>query len=117
MRATRERGPPDGGPFHAAGRLERALVAAVTLADSKGDEPAAAKVLDSAFGDDPPVAGATAVRTLILRADLAYRMGDPDGASTRIVQAQSIAMTDPDLAAVADDLRRVVELEEALGRA
>jgi hypothetical protein len=36
-----------------AGRLERALVAAVTLADSRSDDAGAAKVLDGAFADDP----------------------------------------------------------------
>jgi len=42
------------------GRLERALEAAIMLADSRSDEAGAAKVLESAFRDDPPVAGAVA---------------------------------------------------------
>jgi catechol 2,3-dioxygenase-like lactoylglutathione lyase family enzyme len=96
-----------------AGRLERALVAAVTLADSKGDDPAAAKVLDSAMADDPPVAGPIAVRALVLRADLAYRMGDLDSARRGIAEARSVPVADTDRAAIADELRRARELEDA----
>lgn len=96
-----------------AGRLERALVAAVTLADSKGDDPAAARVLDAAMADDPPVAGAIAVRALVLRADLAYRMGDLASARARIAEARSIPVAHVDRAAIADELRRATELEDA----
>ena len=96
------------------GRLERALVAAVTLADSKGDDEAAAKVLDSAFADDPPHAGATAVGALVLRADLAYRRGDPVDARSKLAEARSIAAALTDQDAIADDLRRAAELDEAL---
>jgi catechol 2,3-dioxygenase-like lactoylglutathione lyase family enzyme len=98
-----------------SGRLERALVAAITLADSKGDDPAAAKVLDSAMADDPPVAGAIAIRALVLRADLAYRMGDLESARARIANARSIPVADVDRAAIADELRRAGELEDAIG--
>jgi catechol 2,3-dioxygenase-like lactoylglutathione lyase family enzyme len=98
-----------------AGRLERALVAAITLADSKGDDQAAARVLDSAFADDPPVAGPIAVRALVLRADLAYRTGASDVARARLAEAQSLAEgLDDDL--MVDELRRAAELEEDLRR-
>jgi catechol 2,3-dioxygenase-like lactoylglutathione lyase family enzyme len=96
-----------------AGRLERALVAAITLADSKGDDHAAAKVLDSAFADDPPVAGPTAVRALVVRADLAYRMGDRDGARARLDEARRLTdRVEPTL--IGDELRRAAELEDEL---
>lgn len=97
------------------GRLERALIAAITLADSKGDDEAAARVLDSAFADDPPVAGATAVRALVLRADLAYRTGDIDAARSRLAEARRLTNgLEDDL--IADELRRAAELEEELRR-
>ena len=99
----------------AAGRLERALIAAITLADSKGDDRAAARVLDSAFADDPPVAGPIAVRALILRADLAYRSGDADAARTHLAEARSLGKgLEDDL--MIDELRRAAELEEELRR-
>ena len=98
-----------------AGRLERSLIAAITLADSKGDDQAAARVLDSAFADDPPVAGPIAVRALVLRADLAYRAGESDLARTRLEEARALA---EGLGAdtIVDDLRRAAELEADLRR-
>ena len=97
-----------------AGRLERALIAAITLADSKGDDPAAAKVHDSAFADDPPIAGPTAFRALVVRADLADRMGEIEVARARLAEARAIdadALDDP---AIADELRRAAELDDQL---
>jgi catechol 2,3-dioxygenase-like lactoylglutathione lyase family enzyme len=98
-----------------AGRLERALTAAATLADSKGDDGAAAQVLDSAFRDDPPVAGPIAARALILRADLAYRLGDTAVARARVAQASQLELSDAELASIEDELRRADELREGLG--
>jgi catechol 2,3-dioxygenase-like lactoylglutathione lyase family enzyme len=97
-----------------AGRLERALEAAITLADSRSDDAGAAKVLDSAFADDPPLAGAVAVRALILRADLAFRMGDSAAARARLAEAARINVSDAERQALDDDLRRAAELDEAL---
>ena len=97
------------------GRLERALEAAIMLADSRSDEAGAAKVLESAFRDDPPVAGAVAVRALILRADLAMRMGDVDEARARLADASAISLSSAERQSIGDDLRRAAELEEALG--
>jgi catechol 2,3-dioxygenase-like lactoylglutathione lyase family enzyme len=96
------------------GRLERALEAAITLADSRSDAAAAAKVLDSAFRDDPPLAGSVAVRALILRADVAFRMGDPAAARARLEDATTIDVPAAEREALGDDLRRAEELEEAL---
>ncbi len=62
-----------------ASRLERALIAAITLADSKDDAPAAVKVLETAMAADDTAPDAVQVRALILRADLAVRMGEPGG--------------------------------------
>jgi hypothetical protein len=97
-----------------AGRLERALAAAATLADSKGDDAAAAKVLDSAFADEPPVPGATAVQALVLRADLAYRLQDTGAVRTWLTLARALVPDDIDLATLQDELRRADELEEAV---
>jgi catechol 2,3-dioxygenase-like lactoylglutathione lyase family enzyme len=103
-------------PPHAdtAGRLERALGAAVTLADSKGDDAAAARVLDSAFASGGPAPESVTVRALVLRADLAIRMGDPALAGDRLAAARGIVLNDTDRAAVGDELRRAAELDEIL---
>ena len=98
-----------------AGRLERALAAAITLADSKGDDAAAAKVLDSAFADDSPVTGPTAVRALVVRADLAYRMGEPERSRAWLAEARAIGADAQDDRAIADELRRAAELDDQLG--
>ena len=97
-----------------AGRLERALVAAVTLADSRSDDAGAARVLDSAFADDPPTAGPVAVRALVLRADVAHRLGDDTGARDHLDAALAIDLDVAGAAEADDDLRRAEELAEAL---
>ena len=97
-----------------AGRLERALAAAVTLADSRSDDVGAAKVLDSAFTDDPPTAGPIAVRALILRADVAHRLGDDAGARDYLAAALAIELDAVGLAEAADELRRAAELADAI---
>lgn len=97
-----------------AGRLQRALEAAITLADSRSDDAGAAKVLDSAFADDPPTAGTAAVRALVLRADVAHRLGDDAGAHGYREAALAIALDPEEKAEAADDLRRAEELRLAL---
>jgi catechol 2,3-dioxygenase-like lactoylglutathione lyase family enzyme len=97
-----------------AGRLERALVVAVTLADSRSDDAGAAKVLDSAFADDPPTAGPVAVRALVLRADVAHRLGDDPAARGHLDTALAIDLDEAGAVEAGDDLRRAEELAEAL---
>ena len=97
-----------------AGRLERALVAAVTLADSRSDDAGAAKVLDSAFADDPPTAGPVAVRALVLRADVAHRLGDDAGALAHLAAALEIDLDATGIDEAGDDLRRARELAVAI---
>jgi hypothetical protein len=99
-----------------AGRLERALVAATTLADSKMDDEAAAKVLESAFAAADEAPSAIVVRARILQADLAYRMDRSDGAIAFLAAARAIVLDDASRASIADDLRRADDLEELLGR-
>ena len=98
-----------------AGRLERALVAATTLADLKMDDAAAARVLDSAFVDDEAAPDPVLVRARILRADVAYRMGDVDGAKAWLAEAARIDLSEDDRAAIGDDLRRANDLAEVIG--
>jgi catechol 2,3-dioxygenase-like lactoylglutathione lyase family enzyme len=102
---------------HTAGRLERALGAAVTLADSKGDDAAAAAVLDSALAADPSPPNAVTVRALILRADLAYRMSESNLARVWLERARAVALSDGERAASADDLLRAQDLDDELRRA
>lgn len=102
-----------------AGRLERALIAAITLADSKDDALAAARVLDAAFAsaEEPgadPTPPVTRVQALVLRADVAVRLGDRAGARGWLAAARAVPLAAADERAVRDELRRAEELDEAL---
>jgi catechol 2,3-dioxygenase-like lactoylglutathione lyase family enzyme len=100
----------------AAGRLERALEAAITLADSKQDDATAARVLASAFGargDTPP---AVVLRARVLQADLAYRLGDRAAAIAHLAEARAVDLGSIDGDVVADELARANDLEAELAR-
>jgi hypothetical protein len=84
------------------------------LADSKLDSPAAAKVLDSALASDEAAPAAVRARALILRADLAYRMDEPDRARAWLAEARGIALSSTERAGIADDLGRADEVEGLL---
>jgi catechol 2,3-dioxygenase-like lactoylglutathione lyase family enzyme len=96
------------------GRLERALVAAVTLAESKGDDPAAATVLDSALAADAAPPDTVRVRALVLRAEVAYRMDDSRGARDWLDQALATRLDDAGRVSLRADLRRAADLDDAL---
>jgi hypothetical protein len=101
-------------PAERGGRLERALVSAITLAESKGDDPAAAKVIDSAFAADPRPPDTVRVRALILHAEVAYRMGEEERARAGLDEVRAIRLSDEERAMLASDLRRAADLEDAL---
>ncbi|GAA4554099.1 bleomycin resistance protein [Amycolatopsis samaneae] len=89
----------------------KALHLAALFVDSKEALPGAAKILDRALGltaERPtPV---QLVRLLILRADVAHRLGDPLLAKELLARAGSTALTGDELAEAGDDLRRAAEL-------
>lgn len=97
-----------------AGRLERALDAATTLADSKMDDATAARVLDAAFAAGEGAPNTVTVRARILRADIAYRLGDRDGASAWLAEALRVDLSPGDRATITDDLDRAGELESVI---
>jgi hypothetical protein len=95
-------------------RFARALHTATLLGDSKGDNAAAAKLLDRILASDAARSATEQVRALVLRADTAMRMGNRPLAEGLLGQAQKIQLTDEDREAIRDDLRRADELAEAL---
>jgi catechol 2,3-dioxygenase-like lactoylglutathione lyase family enzyme len=97
-----------------AGRLERSLAAAVALADSKMDDAAAANVLDSALAASYDAPDPVRARALVLRADLAWRLDEPERARRWLDDARSIDLGAADRASLADDLRRADELDGLL---
>ncbi|MFB4304905.1 bleomycin resistance protein [Actinomadura sp. GTD37] len=96
-----------------AGNVAKALHMAELLGgDSKGDAPAAARILDRLLASDEPLTPSERLRALVLRADAAVHMREWDRARSLIGEARGVTGIDP--SAHADDLRRLDDLEDAL---
>ncbi|AQS65841.1 VOC family protein [Streptomyces pactum] len=91
----------------------RALHHAALLADSKDDPAGAAKVVDRVLrleGERPtPV---QLLRLLVLRADVAGRLGDEGTAAAVLDEAAAVHLTAEERESVRDDLERLGELRE-----
>ncbi|MBN6034781.1 VOC family protein [Amycolatopsis sp. 195334CR] len=98
---------PLGGP-----KLARTLETATMFADSHDDPESAVRVLDRALALDEEVPAALRFRALVLRADLAVRLGADEEAVAFLSEVDKI---DPEAGpAVADERRRVQDLREQL---
>jgi catechol 2,3-dioxygenase-like lactoylglutathione lyase family enzyme len=95
-------------------RFARALHTAALLGDSKGDHPAAARLLDHILASDAARSATEQLRALVLRADLAVRMGERRLAEQALGQARRIRLTDQDRKGLGDELRRADDLAEAV---
>lgn len=95
-------------------KLIKVLRAANTLADSKGDFEAAAKILDAALAQDEPTPAVHRVQALILRAEIAISMDDQLLAGRLLGEARQIPLHDEDRTVLAEDLQRADDLEQAL---
>ena len=103
---------PDAAP--ARGRLGKALDAAVLLAESKGDPPTAARVLDGALEASPDAPVILRVKAWILRADVALAMDDDALAASLLAEVARTQLTDEDRATLADELARAEDLRRTL---
>ncbi|MFJ8146332.1 bleomycin resistance protein [Streptomyces sp. NPDC096048] len=91
----------------------RALHHASLLADSKEDPAGAAKVIDRVLrlpGERPT--SVRLFRLLVLRADVAGRLGDEETATTALAGAAAVRLTAEERESVQDDLRRLEELRD-----
>ncbi|MFE7399808.1 bleomycin resistance protein [Streptomyces sp. NPDC057557] len=89
----------------------RALHHASLLADSKEDPVGAAKVIDRVLHlEDERPTPVQLLRLLVLRADVAGRLGDEGTATTALAEAAAIHLTAEDRESVRDDLDRLEEL-------
>ncbi|CAM5454078.1 bleomycin resistance protein [Streptomyces griseomycini] len=99
--------PAPGEPF------SRALHHASLFADSKEDPAGAAKIIDRALrtgtGDGRPTP-VQLFRLLVLRADVAGRLGDEATAASALVRAGAVRLTARERESVRDDLERFEEL-------
>ncbi|WP_405870655.1 VOC family protein [Streptomyces zaomyceticus] len=93
----------------------RALHHAALFADSKDDPAGAAKILDRvlALVDEWPTPGQL-LRLLVLRADVAGRLGDEGTAAKALAEADAAAgrLTPEERASAGDDLDRLEELRD-----
>ncbi|GAA3988114.1 hypothetical protein GCM10022384_40030 [Streptomyces marokkonensis] len=89
----------------------RALHHASLFADSKDDPAGAAKVVDRVLDlrDERPTP-AELFRLLVLRADVAGRLGDEATATSMLGRAAAVHLTAEDRESVRDDLERLGEL-------
>ncbi|MER7379925.1 bleomycin resistance protein [Streptomyces lanatus] len=93
--------------------FSRALHHASLLADSKEDLTGAAKIIDRALRiEDERPTPVQLLRLLVLRADVAWRLGDEETARSALAQADAVQLTDEERESVHDDLERVDELRD-----
>ncbi|MFG2334241.1 hypothetical protein ACGFMM_32200 [Streptomyces sp. NPDC048604] len=89
----------------------KALHHAALLADSKEDLDGAARILDRVLhGEGEPPTPAQLFRALVLRGDVALRVGDEEAAAALLAQAAAVDLTPAERAALRDDLMRLEEL-------
>ncbi|MEZ7003708.1 bleomycin resistance protein [Streptomyces sp. AD55] len=91
--------------------FSRALHHASLLADSKEDPAGAAKIIDRTLRlDDERPMPVQLLRLLVLRADVAARLGDEETATSMLAMATAIHLTAEERESVHDDLERLEEL-------
>ncbi|MFH8370136.1 bleomycin resistance protein [Streptomyces sp. NPDC018031] len=91
----------------------RALHHASLLADSREDPAAAAAVIDRALTGDGRPTPVQLLRLLVLRADVAGRLGDERAAASALARAGAVDLTAEERESVRDDLARLSELAAA----
>ncbi|MGW8975879.1 bleomycin resistance protein [Streptomyces platensis] len=89
----------------------RALHHASLLADSRDDPASAAKIIDRVLrmADERPTP-VQLLRLLVLRADVAGRLGDDETATSALAKAAAIQLTAEERESAPDDLDRLEEL-------
>ncbi|MFF5483498.1 bleomycin resistance protein [Streptomyces sp. NPDC012935] len=91
--------------------FSRALHHASLLAESKDDPASAAKVIDRVLRiEDERPSPVQLLRLLVLRADVAGRLGDEGTAASALAQAAAIHLTPRQRESARDDLERLDEL-------
>ncbi|GAA4918945.1 VOC family protein [Streptomyces coeruleoprunus] len=91
--------------------FSRALHHASLLADSKEDPAGAAKIIDRVLCiEDERPTPVQLLRLLVLRADVAGRLGDEEAARSALARAGAVHLTTEERESVPDDLERLKEL-------
>ena len=91
--------------------LAQIIYVAARLGDAHGDEALALKTLESGITRFADAAGAMDLaKAYLYRAELAIRTKDPELAQSSLTAAKSLALTDDEQAALADEFSHVTEL-------
>ncbi len=85
-------------------RLQRAISLAARLRDYKGDDAAAAKVLDTALEHPDPADPFDRARALAARAELAVAMGDRRQAVSLRAELETLSLSETDRERLRDEL-------------
>lgn len=102
-------------PEKATSQLARAILAAELLVNSKGDFPAAAKMLDAALErNEPGITNIQRIQAWVLRAEVALNMDDAALAGKLISDIHQIDLTAVERSALADALENLEALEQQL---
>ncbi|MDX3375009.1 VOC family protein [Streptomyces sp. ME02-6991-2A] len=89
----------------------RALHMADLFADSKQDYPGAAKIIDRVLNlEDERPTPVQRVQLLVLRGDIAQRLGDTEAARARLEEASSVPLSTEEQEAARDALARLGDL-------
>ncbi|MER5982942.1 VOC family protein [Streptomyces sp. NPDC001787] len=106
--------PTSDDPSHRPAPKEtfaRALHMADLFADSKQDLPGAARIIDRVLNlEDEHPTPAQRLRLLVLRGDIAQRLGGTEPARELLEEAAAVELTDEERRSVDDDLVRLREL-------
>lgn len=94
--------------------LALVLQSAARLGDAKGDHATAARMLDKGLVRHADAPATERVQTLVYRADLALRMGDPRRASDALAEIRALDLDHGARAAVAAELATAAEIESDL---
>jgi ABC-type amino acid transport substrate-binding protein len=97
-------------------RLTKALEMARTLAYSRSDAEAAAKVLETALAKNEAEPDTVRFRTYVLRADVAAMLGDTETLEHYVLAAQNIQLAEVDRLELAEEIERLGELENQIGK-
>jgi catechol 2,3-dioxygenase-like lactoylglutathione lyase family enzyme len=90
--------------------LTQIIYVATRLGDAHGDEALALKTLENGLARFPEAAAMERAKAYLYRAELAVRTGDHALAQSSLTTARSLALTDEETNALADEFAHITEL-------
>jgi catechol 2,3-dioxygenase-like lactoylglutathione lyase family enzyme len=110
IQSERQERAGEEAPAQPQSRMARALATAAVLRDSKGDDAAAAKVLDAALRRKEPATPVERARALAARAELAVALGDETRAAALLAELEDVPLSEADRERLRDELEAAEEL-------